>query len=75
MGCPQACGVAVSCNACGLLMNSLYYIYGLFVDHFFSYKLLISNIVDALRLAQRWYHNLYHSVQLGKNADMAHNKG
>jgi hypothetical protein len=47
MGCPQACGVAISCSACGLL-NSLHYVYGLLVDHFFSYGLLISNIVDAL---------------------------
>jgi hypothetical protein len=47
MDCPQACGVAVS--ACGLLIDSLHYVYGLLVDHFFSYGLLISNIVDALR--------------------------
>jgi hypothetical protein len=49
MGCPQACGLAVSCSACGLLVDSLHYVCGLLVDHFFSYGLLISNIVDALR--------------------------
>jgi hypothetical protein len=48
MGCPQACGVAVSCSVCVLLIDSFHYVYELIVDHFFSYGLLISSIVDAL---------------------------